>query len=225
VTPGTGGVATLSLENRIPSEAPAFAALEAGNPVGHGLHAVRACRAPVKEAEGNPARSRCAKVGLQTHSHPRGRDWANEGLLAIDMANLNSWHTLERAVLLKSNTDMVLAQEAKLLDLRLGAATTAARNAGWNPTLARAHRTSASMASGGAAVFASSGTGIRQLTDNFACDGMKHRLCISWVDAVVRGGLYCMSRWLRDPARAHGLREVIGISTTSSPERPNGWKW
>ena len=42
------------------------------------------------------------------------------------------------------------------------------------------------------------GSGISGLSDSAIQDGMRHRICISWVDAIVRGGVYCVSFWLRD---------------------------
>ena len=42
------------------------------------------------------------------------------------------------------------------------------------------------------------GSGIADMTDPLIHDGMRHRICISWVDAIVRGGVYCVSLWFRD---------------------------
>jgi hypothetical protein len=67
-----------------------------------------------------------------------------------------------------------------------------------NPVFSSAHRTNANLASGGAAVLARRGTGIHDVTDCTIRDGMRHRLALSWVDTVQRGGLHFLSMWLRD---------------------------
>ena len=48
------------------------------------------------------------------------------------------------------------------------------------------------------------GTGIHQLTHTVIRDGMRHRLTLSWIDAVQRGGVHCLSIWLKD---SEGLSE------------------
>ena len=99
----------------------------------------------------------------------------------------------------RSGADIVLTQESKIChEDKLQAAKVAARRLGWNPALSLAHRTAAAMGSGGGAVMVRRGSGIHDLTDNLIQQGMRHRICISWVDAVVRGGIYCVSLWLRD---------------------------
>jgi hypothetical protein len=72
-----------------------------------------------------------------------------------------------------------------------------ARSCGWNPTLTHAHPTSGSMGSGGNLVFARKGTGIKQHFNVGISEAASHRLHLAWVDAVLRGGLHCLSIDLR----------------------------
>ena len=137
---------------------------------------------------------RCATTSLLGE-----RWWPKHGLWAIDTANANSWMTFEGAVLSKSCADVLLGQESKILTAdRLRSAETVARGQGWNPTLSLAHRTAADRGSGGASVMVRRGSGITGMTDTLIQEGMRHRICISWVDAIVRGGVHCVSIWLRD---------------------------
>ena len=127
------------------------------------------------------------------------RSWMQQGLWAIDTANGNSWGTALRQVVERSQADILLLQETKLLDpQKFEAAKIAARSAGWNPTLSYAHQTCAARATGGNGVFARRGMGIHQNTDKLIRDGMRHRISLSWVDGVQRGGVHCGSIWLFD---------------------------
>ena len=47
--------------------------------------------------------------------------------------------------------------------------------------------------------------GINQHTDKVIRDGMRHRIALSWVDGVQRGGIHCGSIWLYD---TQGLSEA-----------------
>eukprot|EP00973_Karenia_brevis_P022898 3152259-Karenia_brevis.AAC.1 len=61
-----------------------------------------------------------------------------------------------------------------------------------------AKRTAACQGSGGGAVLARKGTGIRPSTTGNAEEAAEHRVGLAWVDAVVRGGIHCMTIYLRD---------------------------
>ena len=128
------------------------------------------------------------------------RTWAEQALWAIDTANKNSWQTVLRQVVQRSQADILLLQETKMSEpQKYNAATLAARAAGWNPTFSYAHLTCAARASGGMGVLTRRGMGIHQNTDEVVRDGMRHRIAISWVDGVQRGGVHCGSIWLFDP--------------------------
>ena len=131
--------------------------------------------------------------------------WKSMGLWAIDTANGNSWKTVLRQVVRRSAADILLLQETKLLDAqKFEAAKITARSVGWNPTFSYAHETGSSKATGGNGIFARRGMGINQHTDKAVRDGFRHRIAISWVDGVQRGGLHCGSIWLFD---SQGLSE------------------
>ena len=119
------------------------------------------------------------------------------GLWAIGTANGNSWHTMEEQVVRRSSADVWVLQETKLLEVqKLAAASNAARAQGWNPTLTYAYQTCAGKASGGAGVFAKKGMGAKGNTDQLVRDGMRHRISLTWLDGVLRGGVHCASIWL-----------------------------
>ena len=137
--------------------------------------------------------AQCLPTGLVEE-----RWWPKRGLWAIDTANGNSWNTLAPAMLSRSQADVLLAQETKIISHdKLRSAESEARRLGWNPVLSAAHRTAAAMGTGGGAVLTRKGSGITDLTNALIQEGMRHRICISWVDAVIRGGVYCVSLWLR----------------------------
>ena len=41
------------------------------------------------------------------------------------------------------------------------------------------------------------GAGIRNVSRDYIDDKFAHRLCISWIDGVVKGGMHCVSLYLR----------------------------
>ncbi len=150
-------------------------------------------------------RSRACKLGpigpiaIEATSDIGNKNWREQGLWAIDTANVNSWATLERCVLWRSRAHIVLAQESKILGTdRLSGASTAARAAGWNPALTPAHRTAANFGSGGNAVLVRKGSGLRDITKQLIKEMFQHRICVAWIDAVVKGG--------RDPPPAQRPR-------------------
>ena len=97
----------------------------------------------------------------------------------------------------RSEADILLLQETEIMDSqKYAGATIAARTAGWNPTLTFAHKSCAAKASGGMGILTRQGMGIHQNTDEVIRDGMRHRIALSWVDGVQRGGLHCGSIWL-----------------------------
>ena len=53
------------------------------------------------------------------------------------------------------------------------------------------------MGSGGTAVLTRAGSGIVPATEHAIDEGVAHRICLSWVDAICRGGVHCMSLYLR----------------------------
>ena len=177
----------------------------------------RARRAKLPDGRRRPLPSRRKRAILDSQCEGSGgaclptgliedRWWPSKGLWAIDTANGNSWQTLTPAVVSRSKADVLLAQETKIFHTdRLEAAKITAMQNGWNPVLSAAHRTAAAMGTGGGAVMVRKGSGIADLTNDLIREGMRHRICISWVDAVVRGGIYMVSLYLRD---SEGMSET-----------------
>ena len=60
-----------------------------------------------------------------------------------------------------------------------------------------AHRTAGTMGSGGTAVLVRAGSGIAPANDIVFTCSVDHRISLAWADAVCKGGLHCMSLYLR----------------------------
>ena len=110
----------------------------------------------------------------------------------------------------RSAADIILSQETKVSDDdSLPSFTLSARAAGWNPIVTKATRTSEHIGSGGTGAFARRGAGVCDATLQLVKPQYRHRICIAWIDAVSKGGVYCLSSWLR---HSEGLSaDNIGI--------------
>ena len=69
---------------------------------------------------------------------------------------------------------------------------------GWNPQIGLAHPTAGTAGSGGCSVLAKKGTGIAPAQASTFPDGSQHRLELTHVNAVLKGGLHCLSNYLID---------------------------
>ena len=98
----------------------------------------------------------------------------------------------------RSDADILLGQEAKIFqDQKLKAAEVEARRDRWSPVSTAAHSTSGSMGSGGNVVMARRGTGIHPVDHVGIGHAVEHRLTLAWVDSILRGGVHCLSVYLR----------------------------
>ena len=132
--------------------------------------------------------------------------WVKQGLWAIETCNVNSWESGRSAMLSRSKADVVFLQETRLLnETTLHSAERQARKDGWNPTLSIAHRTAEHHGSGGCAVLARAGTGIASAPGDLIPHDMRHRLHLAWTGAVLKGGIFNLSVYLKD---AEGLGET-----------------
>jgi hypothetical protein len=132
--------------------------------------------------------------------------WVKQGLWAIETCNVNSWESGRSAMLSRSKADVVFLQETRLLnETTLHSAERQARKDGWNPTLSMAHRTAEHHGSGGCAVLARAGTGIASAPGDLIPHDMRHRLHLAWTGAVLKGGIFNLSVYLKD---AEGLGET-----------------
>lgn len=117
--------------------------------------------------------------------------WRKKGLWAIDVVTPNSVGTLLEQVLPYSWADATLVQESKLRTAtEVNSATRAAKGLGWMGQFQFAHSTAHDKASGGAAVLARKGIGMRDNTADTIPDGFRHRLALAWVNAVCKGGFH-----------------------------------
>ena len=126
------------------------------------------------------------------------------GLWSIDSSNANSWESA-RTVMAKSSADIELLQELKVHDPQtLMSAVSAAKHEGWKlrPTLA--HKTAADLGTGGVAVACRKHIGIIDNTELLVPEGLRHRICVSHIGAICKGGIHFISLWLR---HTEGLSE------------------
>ena len=131
--------------------------------------------------------------------------WRSQGLWAIDTANANCFETCASNVLRPSQADVTLMQETKLhTEDSMKAAKRKARGLGWSAHFSPARLTDAAGKSGGCGVAAKLGAGIAPVDDLDIDPDLQHRIAISWVDAVQRGGIYCASAYL---ANTEGFTE------------------
>jgi len=93
---------------------------------------------------------------------------------------------------------VALLQEAKRFTAAGDAsAKRDAREQGWNAHLTLAHPTGGHAGSAGCAVLVRVGSGITPAASHTVREPMRHRIAVAWVDAVVRGGIHCVSVYLR----------------------------
>ena len=132
-------------------------------------------------------------------------DWKSTGLWAIDTANTNCMDSAHAKVLPKSAADMVLLQETKVRTADdAAAAIRRLRKEGWNAHVEQARTTEAGRGSGGCAVAARRGTGITPVERELVSHDLRHRITAAHVNAVIPGGLYFISVYLKD---SEGLSE------------------
>ena len=125
--------------------------------------------------------------------------WIHSGIRAIDTSNANSWETTCRCILARSFADVAMLQETKrFTQVGISAAKRDARVQGWNAHLSAAHPTSGHSGSGGCAVLVRAGSGITAAADTLVRDLYRHRIAVAWVDGIVKGGVHCVSVYLRD---------------------------
>ena len=96
---------------------------------------------------------------------------------AIETGNPNSWKSGCDAALKKSNADVLVMQEVRISNReRLDAASNEARRLGWNPVLSPGLKAGGNMNSGGGAILARKGTGVKKMCQAFIPESMEHRL-------------------------------------------------
>ena len=133
------------------------------------------------------------------------RDWRAAGLFALDTANPNSLDTACDKIMSKSLADITCLQEmrAKTPDA-VDAAKRRLRGLGWNSHFSLAKTTEADRASGGCAVAARRGIGVAPAGNDIIEEAYAHRIAAAHINAVVPGGFYVISVYLKD---TEGLSE------------------
>jgi len=133
-------------------------------------------------------------------------DWRKAGLWALDTCNPSSMTSAEKFVLPRSSADFISLQETK----RLGAAGSegvarSAAAAGWNCSATPALRCDSDFASGGVAVAARSGIGVRAPDHIGVSSAIQHRIHVAKISALLKGGFFSLSVYLQDGV---GLSEL-----------------
>ena len=136
--------------------------------------------------------------GVQPQTSLADLWWKPLGLWAFDTTNSNCWQSGATAVLSRSSADCVLMQETKKcippddpsLICRAG------RRLGWSASASSARSTAAGRASGGVAILARRGIGIRPL--DVVKVEHQYRQTFAHFNGCCRGGINCGSVWLKD---------------------------
>ena len=148
--------------------------------------------------------------------------WRELGMWAVETGNPNSWKSGCDSALKRSNSDVLAVQEVRISSLeRLDAASNEARRLGWNPILSPALKAGGNMSSGGGAVLARKGTGVKQVCKNSIPEAMQHRLACTWVDCILKGGVNFLNVYLKD---SEGLSETNKLLLETGAGVLNGLK-
>jgi len=125
--------------------------------------------------------------------------WRQAGLWALDSSSANLWASVERCVLPKSRADFLTVQETKRVGYAGAAGVVrAARAAGWNCSASPALRGETDLGSGGCAVAARRGIGVREPGDIAISSALAHRFHLAKVSALTKGGFYLATLYLQD---------------------------
>ena len=143
---------------------------------------------------------------------------------AFDTCNANSW-AAARTWLRKTVSDVCLLQETKInKEPAFRAMAGNAKKDGWTVNANRAHTTAANLASGGTAVTAKRGLGIKQHAEDLVPALFQHRLAFSHVSAVMKGGVHCGSLWLK---HSEGMSEdnmaILQAATAAVSKLKGPW--
>jgi endonuclease/exonuclease/phosphatase family metal-dependent hydrolase len=143
-------------------------------------------------------------------THLTEASWRKQGLWALLTVNPNAWDATTSLVLPFAPDDVVLLQETKIFRERFRrTASVGARRLGWNLVLNLALPTGGTMGSAGCGVLGKIGTGITKI-DHRAIDNVcSHRVLVTWVAAVVKGGLYVISIYLIDTVGLNDANRAI----------------
>ena len=125
--------------------------------------------------------------------------WKPLGMWAVETGNPTSWNSGCDAALKRSNADVLALQEVRISSLeRVDAASNEARKLGWNPVLSTALKAGGNMNSGGGAVLARKGTGVKRMCQDSIPVSMEHRLACTWADCIIKGGCHFLNVYLKD---------------------------
>ena len=126
-------------------------------------------------------------------------DWGpSEGFWTGDTVNSNSWDSLVSNILGRSKADALFTQETRVKteDKRTSASREASK-LGWTASLGLALRTAADRGSGGCGVLVKKGIGLSKSTHDVKPE-LKHRIHHAWMGGITKGGVHCISVYLRD---------------------------
>ena len=125
-------------------------------------------------------------------------------------ANANAWETAALVVLPHAPDDVILLQETKIFRERFRrTAASSARKLAWDPVLNLALPPLGTMGSAGCGVLGKIGTGITQV-DHRSIDNLcEHRVLVTWVAAVFKGGVHIISVYLIDTVELNESNKAI----------------
>ena len=156
-------------------------------------------------------------------SHITEHSCKKQGLWSILTANTNSWDTAVTELLPYAPDDVLLLQETRIFrDRAQRTAQLTARKAGWNPTFNLAHPTLGTGGSAGCAVFTKNGIGISKAGLKTLSELVEHRVAISWVNAVAKGGVHFVSIYLIDSVGLNEANKLILQEVTAAVKSLKG---
>ena len=133
-----------------------------------------------------------------------------QGLWSILTANTNSWNTAVTELLPHAPDDVLLLQDTRIFcDRAQRSAQITEGKAGWNPTFNLAHPTLGTGGSAGCAVLTKHGIGIAKAGPKSLSEFAEHRVAISWVNAVAKGGVHFISIYLIDTVGLNAANKLI----------------
>ena len=134
----------------------------------------------------------------------------SEGFWTGDTVNSNSWDSLVSNILGRSKADALFTQETRVRteDKRTSASREASK-LGWTASLGLALRTAADRGSGGCGVLVKKGIGLCRSTHEVK-PALRHRIHHAWMGGITKGGVHCISAYLRDGEDAsEGNLEIL----------------
>ena len=146
------------------------------------------------------------------------------GLWAFETCNANSWQSLTEHSLKRTAADVVFAQETRLFGSdEVAGAALGAKKHGWTASIGTASKSQAGRNSGGCAVLAAGGVGMSLGSNELVEDQFRHRIQHAWVGCAARGGIHCISLYLKDSVGIAANLELLQMAAALVKSLDGPW--